>query len=475
MFSAIAALALAASAGAATVHATAGRMIGRVEGDVAIFRGVPYARPPVGALRWRAPQPLPRFPRAHQASTFGPICMQPPPKGDAGVGSEPPSEDCLTLNIWGPTSRRNLPVMVWVHGGGYTSGSGSAALYDGAALARRGVIVVTFNYRLGRFGFFDHPELPSREGTNFGLLDQQAVLRWVQSNIAAFGGNPRRVTLFGNSAGGESILFHMAAPASRGLFHRAIVQSGLGGRVLGTRGNTIDRDRANQPLATLRATPASDILAWGTPSLYRGFGPTIDAVTVTETIEASFTAQRQARVPMVIGFNGFEFPPAFVGGRPAVAALVGHDGTQRAAGIAAYGSVDAYEERVASDVLFRAPALRIANAHARAGLDLWVYEFDVVSPAAAPRLSGAPHASERAYVFNTLPRLGWPTDARDQQIADEMGTRWAHFATAGTPTVEVAAWPRTLPPREYAWFIAHDPAGLSKTMSVSVARFHGIR
>lgn len=404
-----------------------------LEGDIAVFRGIPYARPPVGPLRWRAPQPLPRWTSPLPARAFGAICMQADPAGDSGVGPEAPSEDCLTLNIWAPRAGgAKLPVMVWLHGGGYTGGSASAPLYDGSALARRGVIVVTLNYRLGRFGFFAHPELKG-EGANFGLLDQRAALAWVRDNIAAFGGDPRRVTLFGNSAGGESVLFHMIAPASRGLFHRAIVQSGLGGRSLLQATASVDAPRATKPLADLRALPAATILGWGKPSVYAGFGPTIDGVTISENITAAFAAGRQAKVPLVIGYNGFEIPPAAIGGTAVALALVRHDAARRDAGIAAYGDAQAYERSIASDQLFRAPAMRLATLHARTGSKTWAYAFDVVSPALAKRLDGAPHATERAYIFGTLPRLGWPTDARDAAIAGELGDRWVAFAKAGKP------------------------------------------
>lgn len=431
-----------ASVSGPTVVAPAGAIEGVGQGGVKVFRGIPYAAPPVGALRWRAPQPLARWRGKRKAAAFGAICMQPPNATDSGIGLEAPSEDCLTLSIWAPAGpKRGLPVMVWLHGGGYTSGSGSAPLYDGRALAARGVVVVTLNYRLGRFGFFAHPGVPSGEGANFGLLDQRAALRWVRANIAAFGGDPTRVTLFGNSAGGESVLFHISDRASHGLFARAIVQSGLGGRALRTGATSVDADRAATPIEALRALPASAILGWGAPSLYRGFGPTIDGVTVRANIEAVFRARRQAAVPLIIGYNSFEFPPAAMGGAGAAVALVGHDFAERARGAAAYGSVAAYEERIASDALFRAPALRLAALHAAAGHPSWAYEFDVAAPAIVARFGGAPHASERAYVFGTLPRLGWPTDARDVEFARELGDAWVAFARGGAP------WSRTSEPK----------------------------
>lgn len=462
------AAALALAAVVPVVDAPAGVIQGQVEDEIAVYRGIPYAQPPVGPRRWVAPQPLKRWTAPLAASRFGSVCMQAPPKGDTGTGIETPSEDCLTLNIWAPAGARRLPVMVWLHGGGYTGGSGSAALYDGRALAARDVVLVTINYRLGRFGFFGHPQL---DGANFGLLDQRAALRWVHDNIAAFGGDPARVTLFGNSAGGESVLFHMTSAGSRGLFHRAIVQSGLGGRALRTAATSIDSARTTTPIAELRALPATAILDWGAPSLYRGFGPIIDGRTVTAPIEAVFQAGKQAQVPMIIGYNGFEIPPAFAAG---AAALAGHDAAERTRAIAAYGSVAAYEEHIASDALFRAPALRLARLHARMGAPTWTYEFDVVSPAAAARLSGAPHASERAYVFGNLRQLGWPTDARDISVAGDLGARWTRFAATGTPVALARQWPRARAGDARPFVLKHDPAARSAPMTPALARYFGL-
>ena len=437
-------LIMASSAPTLVVETLAGAVEGQIEQSISVYRGIPYAKPPIGSLRWRAPQIADRWTNKRTAHEFGAVCMQTNPKGDSGVGIEPPSEDCLTLNIWTPPGgAAQRPVMIWIHGGGYISGSGSAPLYDGSALAARGVVVVTFNYRLGRFGFFDHPELATfNEGANFGLLDQRAAFQWVRDNIEAFGGDPNQITLFGNSAGGESILFHMTSPVSRGLFHRAIVQSGLGGRDLLNSSSSVDRECASTPLTDLRALKPSDIISWGTPSLYRGFGPTIDGISINSRIEDAFREQRQERIPLIIGYNSFEIPPASIGGTKVALALVGHDEKQRASGIEAYGAADLYEQKVASDALFRMPALRLARLHARAGHPTWAYELGVVAPSVSARLKGAPHASERAYVFNTLQSLGWATDMRDVEIARERADRWVAFARTSNAATRSAPWPR---------------------------------
>lgn len=475
MLSLVAAALLASAGPPVLIDSPAGPIEGTADGRITVFRGIPYAVPPVGPLRWRAPQPLPRWKTRFAAHDFGHVCMQVPPKGDAGVGIESPSEDCLTLNIWAPKGARRLPVMVWLHGGGYTSGSGSAALYDGRTLAARGVVLITLNYRLGRFGFFDHPQLDRSEGANFGLLDQRAALRWVRDNIASFGGDPLRVTLFGNSAGGESVLFHMTSAKSRGLFHRAIVQSGLGGRSLRHTGSTIDQDRVATRIADLRAIPAANILSWGAPSIYRGFGPTIDGVSITQTIEATFRAHKQARMPLIIGYNGLEIPPSAVGGAAGVMALVGHDEADRNRAIAAYGSAAAYEERIASDLLFRAPALRLARLHAAAGAPTWAYEFDVLSSAAAARLKGAPHASERAYIFGTLPTLGWPTDDRDTAIALSLGDAWVRFARSRALAPPMTDWGRSTARDARARLFTRATSRPDMPVSSALAQYLGLQ
>src|SRR5579859_500407 len=216
------------------VKTSSGLVIGAADDDVVAFKGIPYAAAPVGPLRWRPPQPAPAWSQPLTANKVGPICMQKYDAKDNGVGPLPMSEDCLTLNVWRPFRETGaaLPVMVWIHGGGFVNGSGTAALYDGSALARQGVVVVTLNYRLGRFGFFAQPALdrehPGEPVGNFGLLDQIAALKWVRDNIAGFGGNPGEVTIFGESAGGISVNQLMVSPAARGLFKAAITESGAG-------------------------------------------------------------------------------------------------------------------------------------------------------------------------------------------------------------------------------------------------------
>ncbi|WP_313390057.1 carboxylesterase family protein, partial [Leclercia sp.] len=209
-----------------------GDICGITDGDVQVWRAIPYAAPPVGTLRWRSPQPVASWQGVRQATTFSPSSWQSSEYCQQLGGGDPGrfSEDCLYLNVWSPMERAApLPVMVWLHGGGFTIGAGGLPPYDGKALAQRGVVVVTLNYRLGHLGFFAHPALAGEEERvvhNFALLDQIAALEWVRDNIAAFGGDPANITLFGESAGARSVLSLLASPLAKGLFHKAIIQSG---------------------------------------------------------------------------------------------------------------------------------------------------------------------------------------------------------------------------------------------------------
>ena len=216
------------------VHIDSGDLQGVVAGEIASFKNIPYAAPPVGNLRWRPPQPVTPWSGVRPADKVGALCIQKINSSDNGVGPPPASEDCLTLNVFAPAAKSTQPlaVMFWIHGGGFVNGSGTAALYDGTELAKQGVVVVTINYRLGRLGFFAHPALlkesPNELQGNYALMDQIAALQWVKRNIGVFGGDPNNVTIFGESAGGAAVNTLMIAPPARGLFHKAISQSGLG-------------------------------------------------------------------------------------------------------------------------------------------------------------------------------------------------------------------------------------------------------
>ena len=321
-------------AGSEQVKIAGGTIEGSVEAGVSSFKGIPYAEPPVGDLRWRPPQPVKPWTGVKATTAYGHDCAQLPFPGDAAPLGTPPAEDCLVLNVWRPAERTTakLPVMVWIYGGGFVNGGSSPAVYDGSQFAKRGVVLVSFNYRVGRFGFFGHPALTkeSKDGLlgNYGHMDQIAAMKWVQANIAAFGGDPNNVTVFGESAGGMSVLMLLTSPLAKGLFHKAIVESGGGRSVIfpdrhlskpGANGvpsaeavgvefakaNGITGDDATA-LAALRALPADKVVAglnmaaMMTPTYS---GPMIDGKVVVEPVEAALEAGRFAKVPVIAGAN----------------------------------------------------------------------------------------------------------------------------------------------------------------------------
>ena len=441
-----------------------GALVGRTANGIDSFKNVPFAAPPVGPQRWRPPGAPIAWSGERDAGAVGAICIQPPANGDPGVGPAPVSEDCLTLNIWAPADRtEDLPVMVWIHGGGYNNGSGTAALYDGTALARRGVVLVTINYRLGRLGFFDHPALAADRAAeepagNYGVMDQISALAWVRDNIAAFGGDPDRVTIFGESAGGAAVTQLMVAPAARGLFQRAVVQSGLGRQ----RSALLSEDRPGRPSVqslgaafarsaglgaeataeSLRALPAERLLA-PMPAFYSD-NLIVDGTVVPEDVAEAFAAGRQAPVPLMIGTNSAEFWWI----RPADAGAYGRvddamtDAEYKAL-TAAYGGQPGYDAHVVSDLIFNEPARHLARLHARTGAATYLYRFDVVAESNPEPSGGATHASERPYVFDNLDTVGRPLGERDERAATAMADYWTTFGRTGDPNGGGAhpAWP----------------------------------
>ncbi|MDQ0464448.1 para-nitrobenzyl esterase [Caulobacter ginsengisoli] len=420
---------------------------------VVSFKGIAYAAPPVGRLRWRPPQTAKAWKGVKAADAFGPICSQNYNPQDNGVGPLPASEDCLTLNVWTPGLAGPLkPVMVWIHGGGFVNGSASAPLYDGAALARQGVVVVTLNYRLGWLGFFAHPaisaEQPAGPLANYGLMDQIAALQWVQRNITAFGGDPDNVTLFGESAGGMSVNKLMTSPPARGLFHKAIVQSGLG-RESAPRLKATNREgypsaeaqgealaaRLGYPKATaaqLRGIPVEKILATGDPYRVSGWGPTIDGQILTADVDDAFQQGLEMPIPYLVGSNSLEFPPPGSANADRQWGIAKLPASTREAIAKAYGDEEALRLNLVSDVLFTEPARLLAGLHAGRA-QTWLYRFSMVSPAARGMFSGAPHASERQYVFQTLEASTWPTGEDDRMVSQLMSAYWVAFAKTGDP------------------------------------------
>ncbi len=447
MIRALIALALVGAgppAAAQAVRTASGPVRGAVDGDVIAFKGLPYAAAPVGPLRWHAPQAPARWRAVREATKFGADCLQNALPGVEGSG-QPTSEDCLFLNVWAPrvTPRAKLPVMVWIHGGGFVSGSSALPETDGARLAARGVVLVSFNYRLGRFGFFAHPALSAEargnSTGNWGLMDQIAALKWVKRNIAAFGGDPANVTIFGESAGGESVLRLMASPVAKGLFAKAISASG-GGRdswptlaEAEVKGSAFAAGNA----AALRALPAAKVLGGITmmnKEEKQYSGPVTDGAIIPANADRLFAAGKQARIPTIIGNNDDELsfvPAAFLPmvNTPVLAQL----GSKANAVQAAYPTPQAATRRVAGDVIFTEPALAMATRHARAGVPTWLYRFGYVAQAKRKDDAGAGHATDVIFQFDNLAKGDVAATAADQAAADAVAGYWTRFAKTGNP------------------------------------------
>jgi para-nitrobenzyl esterase len=471
------ALALAGAAlpaAAQVVDAPAGRVRGTAEGGLRVFKGLPYAQPPVGALRWRAPQPLPRWAGTRTAADFGPACVQ-PQGGTASIYAGPPmpvSEDCLTLNVWAPADAKRAPVLVWIHGGALVGGSAREPLYDGAALARRGVVVVSINYRLGVLGWLAHPGLSAetrgRVSGNYGLLDQIAALAWVRDNIAAFGGDPKAVTVAGESAGGLSALYLMSSPLARGLFARVIAQSSYmismpelrrsayGAPSAEAIGQMLAGGLQARDVAALRAMDAQ---ALTDAAAKLGFPPfaNVDGVVLPQQMVDAFDAGRQAPVPVLAGFNAGEIrslrvlapkPPEDAAAYQA--AIRARYGDLADAFLRLYPAAGYQESILATtrDALYGWTAERLVRRQAALGQPAYLYLWDHHYPAADAAGLHAFHASELPYVFGTADRTPplWPRvpdTPAERALADAMADYWTSFAKGGAPVAAAApAWPR---------------------------------
>lgn len=444
---------------AATV---AGIVEGAIVDGMTNFRGIPYAAAPVGDLRWHAPKPAAPWTGARLATAFGKACPQDravslDQAGDPG----PTSEDCLTLNVWTPRvdAGAQLPVMVWIHGGAFVIGAGSQNVFDGKALARRGVVVVTFNYRLGALGFFSHPALDAAVPggpVNFGLLDQIAALKWVRDNIASFGGDAKNVTIFGESAGAESVLALYASPLAHGLFQRGIAQSAYGipshtrqkARTVGVAvASALGLPGASASLAELRAVPADRFFAVKDKGTSLAPSLVIGDAALPASILATFQRGDEAALPLVIGNNSDEASVAVAFGiEPA--ALVKKLGAARIAIKPLYPDVtdDAQLGReVVRDVVFSAFARRIAYLHSTRA-PTWRYYFSRVPTNQRPTMAGVPHGGEIPSVFgidDDCACLGAKVSDADRAFSTQVGDLWAAFARAAIPESPGAPpWPR---------------------------------
>ena len=467
---------------ATPVMVTGGSIRGAVSAgnaDIVAFKGIPFAAPPVGELRWRPPEPVIGWDGVRDASESGAICVQ---NGGQGVTQD---EDCLFLNVWAPRETSEpRPVLFWIHGGGYTGGSGSTAIYDGTPLAADGAVVVTINYRLNVFGFLAHPALsaesPHGASGNYGLLDMVVALEWVRDNIATFGGDPGRVTIFGESAGGGAVMSVMLVPQAEGLFHGAIAQSNWingwdrplaeaargweaaeeqGLRVaaaVGIAGNT------REALAAMRAASAADVLTAsnadaGSPFMRSGnvWAPNVDGRVIPDDPLAMYRAGRQHQVPLITGLNGnegslmtrgmdipdaaaFETYVRSVYPELAEEMLAHYDASSPDAAQAAI-------DKVIHDLFFAGPVRAHAESQAASGTQTWLYHFTHVPPTAWGADLGSHHASELVYVFGTLTRreeggerplgltpVGDYTDT-DTALSAAMRGYWVQFAATGNP------------------------------------------
>jgi para-nitrobenzyl esterase len=430
-----------------------GALSGVTDAGITSFKGIPYAAPPVAALRWKPPQPPAPWQGVRVADKTGPACLQPTTNGAGNF-----SEDCLYLNVWRPAdvnAGAKLPVMVWIHGGSFVSGSGSSPIYDGANLARNGVIIVSINYRLGRFGWFAYPELTKEAGVtgtaNFGVMDQIAAVKWVKANIRAFGGDPANITVFGESAGAMSINILMSSPQARGLFAKAITESGLG-RVEAIplaaaekRGTDFATFAGASDLAALRALPAATVQTSGTRG--ESYLPILDGTILPADVDRTFGDGNENKIPWIVGSNDFE--ASLFAGRladpDAVIATVPE--AARAQVSALYDPTGANKTAVAAglitDKVFTEPARFLATNLAKSGQPVYRYFFSYVPEQARSRVPGAGHGSEIAFVFGNLTNRATMTYTdSDKQIAATMGKYWTNFAKTGNPNGPgLVAWP----------------------------------
>jgi len=467
---------MAGPAAAAGPQATisSGVVQGSVSDGVRAFLGVPYAAQPVGALRWRPPQAAPVWTEPRDAIRYGAACPQPE---DKLYGLTPPVQDeaCLYLNVWAPAAATGapLPVMVWLHGGANRIGAGSIPFYDGSRLAKRGVVVVTINYRLGYLGFFAHDALDAeRSGGNLALMDQIHALQWVRRNIAQFGGDPGRITVFGESAGGADLLYLMASPSAQGLFHQAIVQSGGGWNQPVTAKEMKQRVSKSLAKAGVAATADADVLRMLAPAdliaalasdKALGFGPFRDGVTVTEAPSAAFAAGRAAKIPLVIGSNDWEGSLLKYFGT----GLTGRIMTRVPPFTGWYAGRETTavqrEELMFGDIVFGAPARWIAATHSRHA-PAFLYKFSYVTSGNRGKVPGAAHAAEISYVFDNVgvtPRSAAASGPEDRAMAAKVADCWAAFARTGSPACELGKWDPYDPSSDQVLLIDPNPRQLA--------------
>lgn len=460
-----------------------GRIVGLCLGenkDVRVFKGIPYAAPPIGRLRWKPPQPVQPWPEDRDCTKFGPACPQPNLLGPLGFKSERFSEDCLYLNVW--TAAKSVdeqrPVMMWIHGGGNIEGSSERPAYDGEALARKGVVVVTINYRLGIFGYLAHPllskESPKYVSGNYGLLDQIAALQWIRQNIGTFGGDPDCVTIFGESAGSSNVVFLMGSPLAKGLFHRAVAQSGSalrrnrhlreqwygqesmeeqGVRIVREAGWTVDS------LEALRAFDSETFLKGSQTESAIGllvgknrYSPGVDGWVVPDDLIRIFAEGKQNDVPLITGSNGDE-GTIFIT-KPAIKDVEGYRASARKTFgpfseqiLALYPVNDSGEILrvlcdLTGDLMFVCNARHLARTAQTGRSKAYLYHSTMRWPGPVFARFGAFHGAEIPFVFDNLHKVRTPFDEKYKALANIMSNYWVQFAKTGDPNkIGVMRWP----------------------------------
>ncbi len=450
------------TSGAATVKTRLGDVRGAVEQRILAFKGIPYAAPPVGKLRWREPRPAASWKGVRQADAYSAACIQVPGLSAANGGDPGPlSEDCLYLNVWTPRAERSakLPVIVWIHGGAFVFGAGGLPIYDGRPMATKGAVFVSINYRLAQLGFFAHPALEkeSPDGvTNFGLLDQIAALKWVQANIAAFGGDPGNVTIMGQSAGGKSVLALLASPLARGLFHKGVAMSSYAvpdttrAKALeaGTKvAEALGLPGAKATAAALRAVPAERFGLINGQGLSNSPVPIRGDKVLPQSIETTFAAGREAAVPLIAGNTSDDSSVVAAFGIDAGAVLkrLGAAGFLVKMLYPGVKDDSALARQATRDLVFTMPVRWIADRHAKRA-PTWRYYFDYLAAKQRPNFpNGVGHGAEIAYLLDTGDIFEGTrevfTDA-DRALARTASNYLFAFARDGRPSVPGAPdWP----------------------------------
>ncbi|WP_114939339.1 carboxylesterase/lipase family protein [Mucilaginibacter endophyticus] len=447
------------------VATDAGKVSGYQAGDVHIYKGIPFAAPPVGDLRWRAPQPAKPWDGVKKCTEFAASPMQgkPDPFGvytrEFLIPYEPISEDCLYLNVWtaAKISTEKRPVLVYIYGGGFVSGGAGVPIYDGEAMAKKGIIFVVINYRVGIFGFFAHPELtkesPHHASGNYGLMDQLAALKWVKQNIAAFGGDPDRVTIAGQSAGSMSVNCLVASPLGKGLFNGAIAESGAS--FISPRGSGGLKEAEESGLKTATTLGVSSLAELRSKSAAELVGkgqsrPVIDGYVLPESIADIFNEHKQNDVPVLTGWNeddAFVGPPKTAEDyKKMISTQYGADADELLKLYPAGSDQEAAtsQTRINRDQIFGMQNYTWANIQSeKAKSKIYVYRFTRRLPATADFVKyGAFHTGEVAYAYDNLKFLNRPWEPVDQQLANTMSTYWANFAKTGNPNGKgVPTWP----------------------------------